>query len=404
MEYNILRFNQLAMKKLRSDSYESAFKLLKKAELVLKKFPEETKLWAVTLNNIGCYYKKLAKPKLALHYLEKALVLELKDNEDSVNVAGTHLNICAIRSQLGDHQLALAHSLQALKILTEECSYKASLVSSLAIAYNNAGLENEYLNNLQDASHMFKAGLIEAYRTLGKDHFLTKNLTSNYFRITKKYPSLRFKRKNLTPELQEKWHFSSKESKSASPKRRFRKLSVQENHLDQNSLRFLTGERLKPMTKLDPLKKPSGLRARTSLFKQLDKGVTIIKQHEERQRAALVIQKHYRLYKARKDQKRFEQDQENLLDEFYKSRYNLSPIPLKKIYTLEIKHAKATKIQAVFRAYFAKRHFKRLRSSAITIQKHVRKYLTRKIYRLVVEAIVCIQRNAKIYLSRKVFK
>lgn len=37
---------------------------------------------------------------VALKYLKKALDLEIESDQDSMNIAGTMLNICAILSQL----------------------------------------------------------------------------------------------------------------------------------------------------------------------------------------------------------------------------------------------------------------------------------------------------------------
>ena len=58
------------------------------------------KLLAITLNNIGCYYRRIDKPNVALKYLKKALEVEVFSLDDKASVAGTHLNICAIFSQL----------------------------------------------------------------------------------------------------------------------------------------------------------------------------------------------------------------------------------------------------------------------------------------------------------------
>ena len=40
----------------------------------------ESSFWlqAITLNNFGCYYKKINKPNSALIYLKQALALEIK--------------------------------------------------------------------------------------------------------------------------------------------------------------------------------------------------------------------------------------------------------------------------------------------------------------------------------------
>jgi hypothetical protein len=61
----------------------------------------ELKLFSLTLNNFGCYYKKQSKPNAALKYLKAALNLEKTDKGISrVELAGTYLNLCAIYSSL----------------------------------------------------------------------------------------------------------------------------------------------------------------------------------------------------------------------------------------------------------------------------------------------------------------
>lgn len=80
--------------------------LLKKAEQLLtfeyQQNPSEKiyRLIGITLNNLGCFYKRTEKPKVALKYLKKALVIEAATVNDESNLAGTHLNICAISSHM----------------------------------------------------------------------------------------------------------------------------------------------------------------------------------------------------------------------------------------------------------------------------------------------------------------
>ena len=72
---------------------------------------------AITFNNFACLFRKTNKLRNALNYLEMALALEytcLNENDAEVSVGlrisnpcEIHLNICAILSQLGKHDLAL---------------------------------------------------------------------------------------------------------------------------------------------------------------------------------------------------------------------------------------------------------------------------------------------------------
>lgn len=65
-----------------ADRPEVAIKLLRKAEAltdprgVMHRHPRRHSLRAVTLNNLGCYYKEQRKYHTALSYLQRALKLE----------------------------------------------------------------------------------------------------------------------------------------------------------------------------------------------------------------------------------------------------------------------------------------------------------------------------------------
>ncbi len=61
----------------------------------------------MTLNNLACYYRKLGNLRTALMYLEKTLKIEerLGNGNGSGNIADTHLNMCAILSHLGQHEV-----------------------------------------------------------------------------------------------------------------------------------------------------------------------------------------------------------------------------------------------------------------------------------------------------------
>ncbi len=85
----------------------------------------ESKLLSITYNNFACLYKRKKNPEEALKYLETALEAErdqlfLAPNKVEANTehAGTHLNICAILSQLKRHWEAIKVAKQALDVLT----------------------------------------------------------------------------------------------------------------------------------------------------------------------------------------------------------------------------------------------------------------------------------------------
>ena len=67
------------------------------------------KCLAITYNNLACYYKKIGHHRTALIQLEKALELE-DQQEDNSFKADTHLNVCAVLSGMGRHDLAMHHA------------------------------------------------------------------------------------------------------------------------------------------------------------------------------------------------------------------------------------------------------------------------------------------------------
>eukprot|EP00899_Mesostigma_viride_P026570 jgi/Mesvir1/7098/Mv09205-RA.1 len=114
-------YNVLAMQLCEDEQFPQAHDLLKKAEILtqsdgcLREFSaSRLRLRAVTLNNMGCYFKRIKKLRLSLQYLEKALRIEAENPDNAENPAGTHLNACVTLSQLGRHKDALVHAFTAV--------------------------------------------------------------------------------------------------------------------------------------------------------------------------------------------------------------------------------------------------------------------------------------------------
>ena len=110
-----------------------ALELLRKAETLTE---DGDKYRAVTYNNFACIFRRTKKLRSALSYLEKALEIEynyLHYSEESVddclqvlNPTDIHLNICAILSQMGKHELAHC-ALRGRPILDEPEALPASV-------------------------------------------------------------------------------------------------------------------------------------------------------------------------------------------------------------------------------------------------------------------------------------
>ena len=93
------------------------------------------------------------------------------------NPADTHINACAVLSQLGRHQTALEHAQNALILLQEEllsppgvvsgAAPQADRIAVLAIAYHNIGVEQEFLKRYEHSVLSYKKGVEVAERYLG---------------------------------------------------------------------------------------------------------------------------------------------------------------------------------------------------------------------------------------------
>eukprot|EP00002_Diphylleia_rotans_P013546 TRINITY_DN2646_c0_g1_i1.p1 TRINITY_DN2646_c0_g1~~TRINITY_DN2646_c0_g1_i1.p1 ORF type:complete len:690 (+),score=138.16 TRINITY_DN2646_c0_g1_i1:91-2160(+) len=100
---------------------------------------------AITLNNLACFCRKKGKFQDALNYVKSAIDIEAQlDVSEVENPAGSVLNMCAILSQLGRHEEALASCKRAMAFLKSQ-PITPSNVSSTAIAYHNLGVEQEHL-------------------------------------------------------------------------------------------------------------------------------------------------------------------------------------------------------------------------------------------------------------------
>ena len=154
---------------------------------------------------MACYYRRIGKMRTALNFLQRALTIESRLQRPETQ-ADTHLNICAVLSQLNKHELALNHAMSAVILLQEMMLRKkldpqsaleddlddAPITSSqnkdankdkvavLAIAYHNMGVEQEFLRSYPAAILSYKKADNFAEKNLGPDDGITQNLRSVY--------------------------------------------------------------------------------------------------------------------------------------------------------------------------------------------------------------------------------
>ncbi|CAN0513556.1 unnamed protein product [Ectocarpus sp. 12 AP-2014] len=185
--------NLLAMTYLQQEDFGMVLELLKKAEILTERDDAGR---AVTYNNLACYYRRRGKLHSALQYLHKALKIEAKMGSRVEHPADTHLNTCAVLSQIGRHQGALEHAQSALILLQEELfgggaavgdaggeggnqPPRADRIAVLAIAYHNMGVEQEFLKKFEHSLQSYRKGVEVAQRYLGGNHAVTVTLRNS---------------------------------------------------------------------------------------------------------------------------------------------------------------------------------------------------------------------------------
>lgn len=143
----------------------------------------------MTLNNLGCFYRRTGKLRTSLHYLEQALEMELK-SENPTSIADTHLNLCAVLSQLKRHEEALEHVLMAIVLLQDEFVFAEMAARKNQNENRNNELEYDEKKNTETSNKKTskkledRAGVLTiAYHNMGVElEFLKRVAFSNYFK------------------------------------------------------------------------------------------------------------------------------------------------------------------------------------------------------------------------------
>lgn len=316
----VTNWNIQAMKYLKLGNPFSAFNLLQKANKLLTLHKSLIDLQMVTLNNLGCYYKYIKKPKEALKQFENSAYLRKQHQMDPISLAGTYLNISALHSDLGSHNLALKFSQDAIDILKTVDQSSAKLKVTLSMAYHS--LANEYFN-LKN----FKESLINFEKSL--------NLAQESPNAGKLVDFI----KNSVKKLEKKMGVEEKPENievkilpSIKPVSKNKEKRQNLNIITNTRYRFLTGDRMKPMYphSVSPIVEKSNVgQTLENIQKKIDllqiklegfhreiqplmeieneeynetfspRMIEGFKMMKERNKAALVIQKNFRKYRKR---------------------------------------------------------------------------------------------------------
>lgn len=142
---------------LQEDQSDRALTCLRQAQ-ALSLSANDREGTIVTLNNLACFYRRRGQLDQALKYLQQALTLTEHCSDSSK--ADTHLNLCAISSEMGKHRQARMHVQHAISLLQEELFHQACYplveqldrLTILILAYhkyvlgmlNNTGTQPQY--------------------------------------------------------------------------------------------------------------------------------------------------------------------------------------------------------------------------------------------------------------------
>lgn len=128
------------------------------------------------------------------------------------NPADTHINACAVLSQLGRHQTALEHAQNALILLQEEllsppgstgatAPPQADRIAVLAIAYHNIGVEQEFLKRYEQSMLSYRKGVEVGERYLGPKHAICITLKNSLAAAKKSAAAAALKRPGERTEV-----------------------------------------------------------------------------------------------------------------------------------------------------------------------------------------------------------
>ncbi|OQR82140.1 hypothetical protein THRCLA_11105 [Thraustotheca clavata] len=197
----VVLYNTHAMEQLKKGESESCLELLTKVEALTGRFPMAESLRILTFNNLGCYYRRMKKLKTALKYLTQAASLGGSAHQVK-NLSVTHLNLCAIQSQLGRHDVALEHAQSAIFHAQEElvisegsndsndvldAQSREEKIVALAIAYHNMAVELEFNSRGDACIQWYKKALQMVFKYKDNNADLWRTFKASFDSAKKKH-------------------------------------------------------------------------------------------------------------------------------------------------------------------------------------------------------------------------
>lgn len=186
-------YNRLSIECLKQEDYSKTLTYLQKAQNFTQHDPTGK---AMTFNNFACYYRQQGKLGISLKYLKRALAID-----DTSKEAESHLNICAVLSDMGHHTAALQHAQLALELLEDELFVTSDNATDLTkikicegnnanivdldriamvvIAHYNIGSEHEFLKDSAKSLFWRQKGVGIAEQYLGHEHPMSKALKNS---------------------------------------------------------------------------------------------------------------------------------------------------------------------------------------------------------------------------------
>ena len=452
MEEKVIRYNRKAMYYLHKGNNDDSLSYLTKAHHLLRGIPlsQCAALMAITLNNLGCYHKSMNQPEQALIYLNQAIELEKNDPGEVNNLAATHLNLCAIESQMGFHLKALENCLKAIHLLKDLYTSSEKIAATFVTAHFNAGMEYKSLMRSLESRRILEIGLKISEQYLGHRHSLTEKF--NQIVYCDSSPIVKIK-SNSTNESPLKSIRSSTAATSIKKKKGTRReFDMSSELMDKNIGYKFSGKTASPVVsrksdllqtatlrkfklkskKINPKrnKKTKGGYLRKSSDKALQVEFGKVKEKmifkDIRNNSAILIQKNWRMFITRKKYRmQLLTDQILEAEETMQSAYNrledlkskkmmaegkfinkykdLIPVPYR---SKLVSKSNENKLQISQRKKLQDNSVKKhqMIAKAKKIQSHIRGFLARRKYRSIVAKLIKIQKHWKGYYYRRKYK